>query len=81
MHGAERPFDADGADVREERVARCRTGLDRRAAEAAIEIEQRCVLGGQERGADGVHTGRRTGAYTHRGPVAEERFGATFARS
>ena len=46
MDGAERPLDADGADVRKERIARCRAGLDRRAAEAPIEIEQRRVLRG-----------------------------------
>ena len=39
--GVERPFDADRADVREERVARRRARSARRAHEVLIEIEQR----------------------------------------
>ena len=44
-HGVERALDADRADVREERVARRRARLQRRAHEVLVEVEHRREVG------------------------------------
>ena len=64
-HRVERPFDADGADVREEGVARRRTGLQRGADELLVEVEHRRKVGLEERRAERVQTGRRLEADDH----------------
>ena len=76
--GVERPLDADGPDVREERVARRWTGLDRRAHEVLVEIQQRREVRRQERGANQVCARRGLEPDAHRRPAAaaEERFRA-----
>ena len=65
LRRVERTFDADRADVREEREAGRRTGLQRVAHEVLIEIEQRREVRLQERRAEHVLAGRRLHPHLH----------------
>ena len=67
---AVRTLDSHGADVREERIARRRSGLDGGSREMPIQVENRRQIGLQEGDAHAVQSRRRLEADTHRRTAA-----------